>query len=360
MSAEDSDDEKLKGFDISKLNVEVSDEERAAGDERLKKQFEDLTEGNAAIRDALRDTGGVGALREAMDSVSSQKDAIRASRIGSVQDQVRDVVSGLATSGVRDHLSALEGAGVMDHLNAGRTAMEEARKAALGGLPEGYMDDVLGVRSALSASGLNDRLKELTEFGEGSSFSRISAGIAEQQSLIDQMHQDRLEVAPDLPGIHMPENPLIETNERLERIERRFDQISLVAETSAQTATELQLAAAEFLKDFKEAATKNDEAAADAIRLGKGAVWAAILIPFLLFGAQIAANTFMPNRQAEALQQTIIGLQSEVDAMQATSAADTQRLIEALAASDEATAAAILEGLSELQVPAADATPIAD
>ena len=72
--------------------------------------------------------------------------------------------------------------------------------------------------------------------------------------------------------IHIPENPLVETNKRLERIEQRFDQISHVAETSAQTATELQLAAAEFLKDFKEAASKNDEAAADAIRLGKGAV----------------------------------------------------------------------------------------
>ncbi|SMD12288.1 hypothetical protein [Primorskyibacter flagellatus] len=361
MNDEDTDNEKPKSFDISKLTMEMRDEDRAAADERLREQFKEMTEGNDVMKDALRGIGGVSALQDAMGSVNSLQDAIKASGIGSVQEQVRDAMSGLATSGIQDDLSALRGAGVFDQLNAEHAAMEEARKSALGVLPEGYIESLTGASgaAALAASGLQDRMRGLG-LGEDSSFSRIAAGIAEQQSVLDRMHQDRFEVSPALRDIHIPENPLIETNKRLERIERRFDQISHVAETSAQTATELQLAAAEFLKDFKEAASKNDEAAADAIRLGKGAVWAAILIPFLVFGAQYAANTYLPNREAEALQQSVTGLKTEIDAMQAADAAQTERLIDAIAASDEATAAAILEGLRALQPPAADTTPIAD
>ncbi len=373
MNDNDTGDEIPKSFDISKLNMDVSDEERVDADERLREQFKEMTEGSAVMKDALRGIGGVSGVREAMGSVNSLQDAIKASGIDSiqdainassitsVQDQVRDVMSDLATSGIQDHLSTITGAGVFDQINAEDAAIEEARKAALGRLPEGYMDSLTRATgaAALAASGLQDRMRGLG-LGEDSSFSRIAAGIAEQQSILDQLHNDRLEVMPPVIDLPRIENPLIETNKRLERIEQRFDQISHVAETSAQTATELQLAAAEFLKDFKEAASKNDEAAADAIRLGKGAIWAAILIPFLVFGAQYAANTYLPNREAEALQQTVIGLQTEIGAMQAADAAQTERLIDAIAASDEATATAILEGLRALQPPADDTTPIAD
>lgn len=359
MSDEGSDNGKPKGFDISKLSGEMSGEERAAANERMREQFKELTGGRAVMADALRGVGGASALQEAMGSVNSLQDAIKSSGLGDIHEHVREAMSGLATSGIQDRLTALTGGLVMDHSTSERMA-EEARKA-LGTLPEGYMDNLTGATgaAALAASGLQDRMRGLG-IGENTSFSRIAAGIAEQQSTLDQLHRDRLEMAPVFRDIHIPENPLIETNKRLERIEHRFDQISHVAETSAQTATELQLAAAEFLKDFKEAASKNDEAAADAIRLGKKAMWAAVLIPILVFGAQIAANAYMPNREAEALQQTVIGLQTEIDALQATGAAQTQRLIDAIAASDAATAAAILEGLRELQSPAADAPPIAD
>ncbi|MEE4210374.1 MAG: hypothetical protein V2I43_14060 [Parvularcula sp.] len=360
MSDEVSDDGKQKGFDISKLGVEMSDEERTAADQRMRDQFRELTEGHAVMADALRDVGGASALQEAMEATNSLQDAVKASAIGGIDEHVRGTMDGLVASGIRDQLSALTSAGIMDHLSAERTAVDEARKA-VGLLPEGYMDNLSEATgaAALVASGLQDRMRGLG-IGEDTSFSRIAAGIAEQQSMLDQIHRDRIDVASILPDIHIPKNPLVETNKRLERIEHRFDQISHVAETSAQTATELQLAAAEFLKDFKEAASKNDEAAADAIRLGKKAMWAAVLIPILVFGAQIAANVYMPNREAEALQQTVIGLQTEIDALQAANAAQTQRLIDANAASDEATAAAILDGLRELQAPANDAPPLAD
>ncbi|WP_417524808.1 hypothetical protein [Marinovum sp.] len=137
MSDEDTGNEKPKSFDISKLNMEMSDEDRAAADERLREQFKEMTEGSAVMKDALRGIGGFSALQDAVGSVNSLQDAIKASGIGSIQDaikasgigsvqeQVRDAMSGLATSGIQDHLSAVTGAGVLDQLNAEHAEMEE-------------------------------------------------------------------------------------------------------------------------------------------------------------------------------------------------------------------------------------------
>lgn len=114
------------------------------------------------------------------------------------------------------------------------------------------------------------------------------------------------------------------------------------------------MAAAEFLKDFKEAASKNDEAAAKAISLGKKAIRAAVLIPIVVLFAQIAANLIMPNFEEEAFQQTTTRLEAMFDAQQAGDAAQTQRIVDAIATADEAIAAAIKEGLEELRPPVAD------
>jgi hypothetical protein len=126
--SEDSDDEKPKGFDISKLGLEMSDEERAAADEQLKSRFRELAEGGAMMKDALRGIGGVSALQDAMGSMNSLQDAFKASGITSMQDQINDAVSGLASSGLQDHLSALTGAGVMNQLNAERDAIRKLQR----------------------------------------------------------------------------------------------------------------------------------------------------------------------------------------------------------------------------------------
>ncbi|MFG6660337.1 hypothetical protein [Sulfitobacter sp. 915] len=156
-----------KGFDISELEVEMSEEERAAADERLWEQFKEVSEGSAVIADALRGIGGIGALQAAMASVNSFQDAINSVELDGlqeavlaqarVQDQFRDATGGLATSGIQDHLSGLTGAGV-DRFMAEHAAMEEARKVALGGLPEGYMDHLLDAQTA--ASRLMETMRE--------------------------------------------------------------------------------------------------------------------------------------------------------------------------------------------------------
>lgn len=59
--SDDSDDEKPKGFDISKLGVEMSDEERQAADKRLNRQFKDLSSGVGSIGAAQKAALGLGA-----------------------------------------------------------------------------------------------------------------------------------------------------------------------------------------------------------------------------------------------------------------------------------------------------------
>jgi hypothetical protein len=59
---EDSSDDKPKGFDISKLNLEMNDEERKAADKMLHRQFKDLSSGLGGIGAAHKATLGLGAL----------------------------------------------------------------------------------------------------------------------------------------------------------------------------------------------------------------------------------------------------------------------------------------------------------
>lgn len=160
--SDDPDDENPKGFDISKLGVEMSDEECAAADEKLKGRLRELAEGGAMMKDALRGTGGVSALQDAMGSMNSLQDAITASGITRMQDQVREAMGGLAASGIQDQISALTGSGVLDQIKAENAAFEEARKSILGVLPEGYMDHLLGAQTA--ASRMMEEMRENHRF----------------------------------------------------------------------------------------------------------------------------------------------------------------------------------------------------
>ncbi len=279
----------------------------------------------------------------------------------------------------RDRLKQLEEGG-------GLGAAERAAKPAKGRDPSAIETHIMGQSGAaraqaLAESSVADRLRSL-DGGSDTTLSRISAGLAASYSALDQRRRELEEsnrIRPQenltISNIRIPENPLIETNKRLESIEKLFGQIANVSENSAKVTFEIQLAAAEILKgfkelqkdfkellkDFKEAvsnnkenANKNEEAAADGIKLAK----LAILITIFTSLAPIAVNYFTPDPVAEALRQTVSGLQKEIDAIQSANAAQTQKLIEAIAASDKATAAAILEGIETLQAQAAKTPPL--
>lgn len=105
-----------------------------------------------AAQQAMKDIGGMGVFDDAARATSSlrlvqdQMDAITGR--GVFADQLRAqqaAIDALALPDTQAHLSALTGAaGIMDGFRAEQDAMEEARKLALGGLPEGYMDQLTG------------------------------------------------------------------------------------------------------------------------------------------------------------------------------------------------------------------------
>ena len=194
--------------------------------------------------------------------------------------------------------------------------------------------------------------------GEASNLSHAAASIASQQAAIDAL--DRVDTYRHPPIINPPHfpvirNPLIETNERLARIESRFEQLGEIAKESAQTGTLLQGAAAEFLQEFKTASKQNDESAAKAIQVGeqaalfaKQAVWMAVAVPLFIFGLQFLVSYVNPDTRTEDLQQSVTALQAEIEGLRADQAQASQDLVEALGRADQATAAAVREALRAL------------
>lgn len=345
--SEDNEGKKSKGFDISSLGKSnETDDDRESTAERLREHHEELGRGRLLIDDAMLQT----AAREA----TRFQEAFKASSVGSIQDQVNALTGARAYvdtlkaehTAVSEAMKALNGAGMQEHLDAMTSAATYAAD-----IFKAEQDAASAAMKALNGSNLHERMRALTSgIDEASALSRVAADISKQQIAIDSMDFNVRDVQP----LHILDikNPIVETNERLARIECQFDQISHIAKDSAQIATGLQLAAAEFLKKFEAAARQNDESASKAIKLGKQAVWIAVLIPLVVFGAQIAVNFLLPDTQTEALKQSVTGLQTEIEAMRTDQTEASQRLIDALATSDQATAAAIRETIEALSARA--------
>jgi DNA repair exonuclease SbcCD ATPase subunit len=181
---------------------------------------------------------------------------------------------------------------------------------------------------------LQDRMKTLgLAAGEDSAIGRLSKQIADQQRAIDAMKP----IERDMPRLHdiaIPPSPIHETNERLERIEERFEQMQAIATDAARIATGLQAAAAEFLQEFEKAAEDNDCTASRAIWIGVAAIIIAVAMPT----TQIVYSEYRrePSNGPE-IQAALEGTQAELRAMRAAQAAASERFGEALASSDEDT-----------------------
>jgi len=152
----DDDENKPKGFDISKIEgLSAYDQGRSV--RNASEIVERMTGGSSAVQQAMRDIGGVGAFAEAARAASShsfmqdQMDAIRATSVFS--DQVtahQDALSALAMPDMKEQLTAMTGAaGVMDQFRAEQNSFAEVDRLALGGLPEGFIDNLTGA-SAVS------------------------------------------------------------------------------------------------------------------------------------------------------------------------------------------------------------------
>lgn len=313
--------------------------------ERLSEANRAIDASASALARVQRDAAGLGGLQEA------------AKRAGLGADTLAEAVRG-AKLGV--DFAALQGAAAKIH---GFDA--ETLKGAAGALA-GAAVDLGAMHKALEPYNMKDLAARMGTLaggvGLGPNLSNAAKEIAEQARIMDAMRARprEFEVHP-LPSIAIPPNPIHETNERLSRIEERFEHISEVAESSTRVAVSLQASAAEFLAEFRAAAADTNKSGSKAIMVG----WLALAIAIVTGGAQIAAPLFLPDQEAEALRQSVVDLQGEIAAMrteQATSgekvldafavtrkeqAASADKLIDALAKGDQATAAALREVLSK-------------
>ena len=288
----DDDTAPRKGFDISKLNLGVDPSTRAVGDAAAK-----LKEKTRSITEALREQG-VGA---------------EMARITSVREEMERVLPGRA---LQEQIDAIT-------------------------KPFGNLHDRMATLGAA--------------VGPDSSIGRLAEQIGAQQSAVDRLRGLGLHEPPDtdafrtpetfsIPEITIPPNPLFETNERLERIEERFEQMQDVATNAAQIATGLQAASAEFLQKFETAASDNDRAAGRAIWIGVIAVFIAIAMP----AAQIIYSDLRRSPDSgPALQAALEEMRTELSATREAQTAASNRLNEAIAQSNGETAA-ILRDIRDL------------
>jgi hypothetical protein len=197
--------------------------------------------------------------------------------------------------------------------------------------------------------GLQDRMKNLgLSAGEDSAIGRIAKQISDQQRAIEATRQLIPEVnsnpepakLPKIEDIEFPPNPIFETNERLERIEERFEQIQGIATDAAEIANGLQGAAAEFLEKFEKAATDNDRTAGRAIWIGVVAVIIAIAMPAVQIGYSEFRRT--PDNGPE-IQSALEDLQAEVAGLRDAQAEASAQLGEVINASDDVTATILRE-----------------
>lgn len=196
--------------------------------------------------------------------------------------------------------------------------------------------------------GLQDRMKSLgLSAGEDSAIGRVANQIADQQRAIEAMRPhipEHLEKAeprlPNIEHIKLPPNPLLETNERLERIEERFEQMQGIATDAAQIANGLQGAAAEFLQKFEEAARDNDRTAGRAIRIGVIAVIIAIAMPAVQIGYSEFRRT--PDNGPE-IQSALEDVQAEVAGLRNAQAQASAQLGEIIGSSNDETAKVLRE-----------------
>lgn len=252
-------------------------------------------------------------------------------------------------------------------------AMKSQQADLLGQFSEGekykeMLDNVSSAKDAMKrfteSPVMKDIRQQLDSFQTSAKGNKkladLAKNIARQHRVIEDMAKPPVDFAEPLGGISIPDlkNPIIETNERLERIERQFSQFQVIARESATIATGLQEAAAAFLQKFEAAAEKNDESADKAISVGRQAVWMAVLVPVVILGAQFLGTYVMQDPDTAVLQQSVADLRSELEALRESQKETTDRLIDAIEKSDAATAAALVSVVQGLSQPISDAPTI--
>lgn len=207
--------------------------------------------------------------------------------------------------------------------------------------------------------GIIDRMKSVSRStGQDSTLGGLAEHITRQQQSIESFKNSISDILNShllkspvsdplsLPNplefqdFDVPQNPVVETNERLERIEKRFELMQGIAADAAEIATGLQAAAAEFLQKFEKAAADNDRAAGRAIWLGGAAVIVAVVMTAIQIGY---AEYRREPSDAPEVQKALGGLREDLSALQEAQVAALERLGEVITSSDSETTAAMTD-----------------
>ncbi len=261
------------------------------------------------------------------------QEAIDRSAILGTQNSIREA---MANSGVSATLEATKSfTDNFDAVQEHSSAADELRKLA---------EQARSTVDQLSVGRVYDRLDTLSDAAVGNTaLANAIRGIEKQQHTLDAMTAPE-PVLPHIDRLEIPENPIIETNRKLDRIEKQFSQVSTIAHDSAQVATGLQAYAADFLLKFEKAAEETNQSGSKAIKVG----WLALAIAVVVGAGQIFAPMFLKDQEAEALKQTVIDLKSEILALREEQNSANERMIDALENSDRATAEILRETLSAI------------
>lgn len=252
---------------------------------------------------------------------------------------------------------------------------QAAAQQALDSLSHSYGS----VQAALEArlepfADIRKRMSAVTDIaGAASALGGVALKIADQQRALEALHpqgdnmgafldrsvEDVLGIrdiaappALDLPKLPpLPPHPALETNKRLERIERRFEQMQDIAQNSAQitnglhaSAAEIQASVKTFLSEFKTAAKDSDASTRRATYLAVLALIVAVATP--IYQAWMEKPNSDPVLQASVEQ-----LRAELTALREQQAEASDRLTETLNAADQDTVTVLRDIRDVLSVP---------
>lgn len=236
-----------------------------------------------------------------------------------------------------------EVAAAADGVGAQQRAVEDALRelhATKVNVPHNWSSGIGEAMAQFRGDEIHKQMKGIIGgLGSGAALAQAARNIVHQQTVIDGL---RLDVRPHIPeptNFPVIKNPLLETNERLARMEERFDKLFDLAKDSAQVATSLQASAANFLHKFQVEADKNNDSVNKTISVARWSLAVVIVVAC----AQIAAPLFLPNHETEALRGAVTDLRLEIETLRESQVDTTERMIEALTASDAQTAAALQE-----------------
>jgi hypothetical protein len=164
----------------------------------------------------------------------------------------------------------------------GRHSALMARIVEQGRVADSVIQRLKGAAGELPGTDLwNGSAVSKALFGPTDALSRINERIAEQAKAIDTARNYSLHGIPEREPfrdlhLRMPPNPLVETNQRLARIEKQFHGVEKIALDGAKIANDLLAKASHFVGEFEKAAADNTRAARRAIWLAIFAIVATV------------------------------------------------------------------------------------